>query len=353
MTPAFPDDVDVAIVAHNNGATLQGTLQSLFDAGCPAGRITLVDVASTDGTAAWMARDHPQVRVRRLPRNAGPDPGRNLGIVEASRRFVLLMDGDVRIQPDMVRRLHAPMSGDGSIKVGSPIVVHADRPDAIQYAGGSLHYICEGINPWRDRALAERGGDALDVGVAPTCALLLDREAAIEVGLFDERYFIGKEDGDFTHRIRMAGYRILEVPQALAIHNSRPRGTWLFYYQIRNRWHFILKNYEARTILCLIPALAIYEPLQCLVLAAQGHGWTYLRAVAGLMAMLPALPRDRALARRIRRRSDRELLTSAPLVVRADIASNPLVRAGKRAYERFLDAYWRLLTHSPLLAASR
>ena len=119
----------------------------------------------------------------------------------------------------------------------------------IQYAGGGLHYICEAINPWLDRPLAERGPAPLDIGAAPTCGLLLDRQAAIDVGLFDERYFIGKEDGDFTHRICLAGYRILELPEALVLHRSRPRGTWLFYYQIRNRWHFMLKNYQWRTLM--------------------------------------------------------------------------------------------------------
>ena len=340
---AFPEDVDVAIVAHNNLAPLPATLASLAEAGCPPDRITVVDVASTDGTTEWLAREWPRARVRRLDRNDGPSPGRNVGITEASRRFVFLMDADVRIRPDTIQILHAAMIADPSIKIGSPIVVHADRPDVIQYAGGALHYICEAVNPWLDRPLAERGLAPLDIGAAPTCALLLDRMAAIEVGLFDERYFIGKEDGDFTHRVKMAGYKIWELPQSLVLHNSRPRDAWLFYYQIRNRWHFILKNYQLRTIVCLLPPLVVHEPLQFLVLVAKGHGWTYLRAVGGLIAMLPALPRDRALARRIRRRPDRELLVSAPMVVRDDLAANVLVRNGKALYERCLAGYWALL----------
>src|SRR5205807_2777415 len=100
------------------------------------------------------------------------------------------------------------------------------------------------------------------------------------------------------------------------LRNSRPRGAWLFSYQIRNRWHFILKNYQVSTILALIPALIVYEPLQFAVLTAKGHLGTYIRAVGGLIAMLPQLPRDRALARRIRRRADRDLLVSGPIVVR-------------------------------------
>jgi GT2 family glycosyltransferase len=254
----------------------------------------------------------------------------------------------VRVQPRTIHLLHAAMIAAPQIKVGSPIVVHEDRPGIIQYAGGALHYICEAINPWLDRPLAERGSEPLDIGASPTCGLLLDRDAAIDVGLFDERYFIGKEDGDFTHRICLAGYRILELPGALVLHRSRPRGTWLFYYQIRNRWHFMLKNYQWRTLLSILPALAVHEPLQLVVLHLQGHGLVYWKAVAGLLALLPSLPRDRALMNRIRKVPDRALLRSDALVVRGDLSRNPLVRFGKKSYEAFLRGYWHILTSTVL-----
>jgi len=337
----FPEDVDVAIVAHNNLASLPGTLQALFDAGCPPDRITVVDVAGSDGTSEWLAREHRRVRVRRLDLNEGPNPARNVGITESSRRYVLLMDADVRVRPDAIQRLHEAALADPAIKIGSPIVVDEQHPDRIQYAGGALHFICEAVNPWAERTLAERGVDAQDIGAAPACALLVDRAAAIDVGLFDERYFMGKDDGDFIHRMNIAGYRIREVPQAVVLHNARQRGDWMFYYQIRNRWHFMLKNYELPTMIALAPALAVHEPLQLALLAAKGHAGTYLRAIAGVIRLLPSLPRDRSLTRRIRRRRDRDLLVSAPMVVRGDLTSSALVRRGKHAYDRALDAYWR------------
>jgi hypothetical protein len=83
--------------------------------------------------------------------------------------------------------------------------------------------------------------------------------------------------------------------------------------------------------------------VQFAVLVAKGHARTYFKAAAGLIAMLPALPRDRALARRIRRTDDGALLHSGRLIVRDDLASNALVRVGKNAYEGFLTGYWRLL----------
>jgi len=340
---SFPADVGVGIVAHNNRDKLAVAIPSLEAAGCPHRSIRVVDVASTDGTREWLKAAYPDIDVVTLDRNDGPSPGRNVAIRACEHPFIFLMDADVIVEPDTIQRLHAAMIADPSVKVGSPIVVHANAPDRIQYAGGSLHYICEAINPWMDRPLAERGNAPANIGAAPTCGLLLDRAAAIDVGLFDERYFIGKEDGDFTHRICLAGFHIRELPEARLRHYSRPRGTWLFYYQIRNRWHFILKNYQWRTMICIIPPLLVYEPLQLVVLHLHGHGRTYWRAVGGLLAMLPALPRDRALTRRIRRVPDGALLKSDRLIVRDDLARNPIVRIGKGIYEAALGGYWRLL----------
>jgi len=346
---AFPADVGVAIVSHNNRDILPATLSSLERANCPQSAVLLVDVASTDDTVAWIRSAYPGVRVERLDKNDGPSPGRNVGIRHTPNRYVFLMDADVQVRPDTIQRLRAAMAADANIKVGSPIVVHASAPDRIQYAEGSLHFICEAINPWLDRPLSERGSAPLDIGVAPTCGLLLEKQAAIDVGLFDERYFIGKEDGDFTHRIRLAGYRILELPDSLVLHQSRPRGSWLFYYQIRNRWHFMLKNYQWRTLALIAPCLLIHEPLQLVLLHFKGHGRVYWQSVAGLLALLPSLGRDRALTRRIRAVPDAALLRSDALIVRDDLVSHPLGRIGKNAYEAFLRGYWRLLTTTGLV----
>jgi GT2 family glycosyltransferase len=341
--PDFPTDVAVAIVSHDNLGPLPKTLDSLAAAGCPPSQIAVVDVASTDGTGDWLRANWPAITQHRLEKNDGPSPGRNVGILKAERPFVFLMDADVFIRPDTVQLLKAEMDRDPNVKIGSPIVVHASRPDVIQYAGGALHYICEAVNPWMDRPLGERGPEPRDIGAAPTCALLLDRAAAVEIGLFDERYFIGKEDGDFTHRCKVAGYTMLELPAALVLHHSRPRGTWLFYYQIRNRWHFMLKNYQWSTLFLIIPPLLVHEPLQAAVLIAKGHGRVYVRALWGLIRLLPDLGKDRAVANRIRRRRDADLLVAGALVIRDDLAKNPIVRSGRALYEGFLNGYWRLL----------
>src|ERR1700733_5568150 len=92
--PNFPDDVDVGIVSHDGRSTLPRLLECLRRANCPADRISVYDVGSTDGTAEWLAADSPGVTVRRLEGNVGPDPGRNWALRAATRPYLLLLDAD-------------------------------------------------------------------------------------------------------------------------------------------------------------------------------------------------------------------------------------------------------------------
>lgn len=344
----FPDDVEVAVVAFNSRDTLPRVLDCLRAAGAPDKRITVYDLGSTEPVSSWLPRERPDVEVKRLAVNDGPNPGRNLAVRSAVRPFVLLVDADAYMKPDVPARLRAALDPAAKVGMTVPVIVHSSDPQTIQYAGGSIHFICEAINPWRNRTLAERGPEVRDIGTAPGVTFLVDVAAAKQVGLFDERYFMGKEDGDFCHRLVMAGYRLVEDPRALVEHGSRPRSAWLFPFQIRNRWHFMLKNYETRTLVLLVPALAIHEPLQLALLVVKGHAGAYFKAVRTLLPWLRTLGQERREIRARRAVHDRTLLHAAPLIVREDVVSGRVGGAFKRAYDAWLGAYWRFIR--PLLS---
>jgi len=341
----FPDDVEVAVVSHNGRETLPQLLASVRAAGAPPDRLFVYDVGSTDDTVSWLAHAWPAVTVRSLEGNVGPDPGRNWALRACTRPYLLLLDADAFPEPEAPRHLRGALDPAARVGTVSPVVVHAHDTSVIQYAGGSLHFICEAINPWLDRPLVERGPDRRDIGAAPGVALLIDVKVAHAIGLWDDRYFIGKEDGDFCHRLRMAGYRLVEEPRAIVAHRSRPRTAWLFSCQIRNRWHFLLKNYEARTLVVLSPALALHELLQFSMLTAKGHVGSWWTAVKGLWSWLPTLSGERHVFQAMRTVRDRDLLVDAPLVVRSDLVGGSVGRAAKRVYDAWLHLYWRLARH--------
>lgn len=341
LTSRFPEDVEVAVVAFNARHTLPRLIECVLASGAPDGRITVYDMASTDDSMAWLGNTYPRVRQIRLSVNNGPDPGRNLALRSAVLPYLLLLDADAYVRPDAPQRLRAALDPAHKVGATAPVVVHADDPVTIQYACGSMHFICEAINPFLNRPLVERGTDMRDIGVAPAVAYLIDVSVAKHIGLFDDRYFIGKEDGDFCHKLLIAGYRLVEDPLAIVEHQSKPRSAWLFVCQIRNRWHFLLKNYEVRTLLLILPALAIHEPMQFLVLAVKGHLRAYLQAVRELLPWLKTIGAERRQLAAIRRVHDRPLFSAAPLIVRADLVGGPL----KRAYDVWLSGYWRVVRH--------
>ena len=343
--PAFPDDVDVAVVSHNSRPTLPRVLTCLRDAGAPADRIAVYDIASTDDTASWLAQEWPAITVRRLAANAGPNPARNQALREARRPLLLLLDSDAFLRPEAPALLRTALDASARVGTVTPVVVRAENPAQIQYAGVSLHFICEAVNPWMNRSLRERGLDPRDIGSAPGVALLIDVEVARRIGLWDERYFMGKDDGDFCYRLRLAGYRLVEEPRALVEHGTRPRSAWMFPFQIRNRWYFMLKNYEARTLVVLLPALVVHEIVQFFLLLLKGHVGAWLKALRDLIGWWPGIGPARRATQRTRTVRDRDLLVSAPLVVRPDLVGGGAGGFMKRAYDAWLDAYWGLARH--------
>ncbi len=342
---AFPDDTDIAVVSHNGRSTLPRVLQCLQAAGAPLDRTIVYDIGSTDDTGHWLASEWPAVEMRRLSGNVGPNPARNRALREATRPLLLLLDADAYVHADAPARLHDALDRANRVGMAAPVVVQVGNPEKIQYSSVDLHFMCEAVNRWLDRPLSARGVTSRDIGTAPGVALLIDVDVARSIGLFDERYFMGKDDGDFCYRLRLAGYRLIEDGHAIVEHEHRPRSTWMFRYQIRNRWYFMLKNYGGRTLVVLLPALCVHECLQFLMLAAKGHLGAWWQAVSDLVRWLPSVPESRRAVQRTRLVRDRDLLVSEPLLVRDDLMGGSVGRALKRLYDGWLSMYWAAARH--------
>jgi GT2 family glycosyltransferase len=73
-----------------------------------------------------------------------------------------------------------------------------------------------------ERVAVESTGDQVrEAGWVQSSAMLVRREAAEQVGWLDGDFFVYSDETDFCKRLRDAGWRILFVPDARAVHHDQ------------------------------------------------------------------------------------------------------------------------------------
>ena len=341
----FPADLTVAIVTFNTLDTdLPRAIAAARGAGCPPGQLLVIDVASTDGTAHYMQQQQSQVRCITLADNRGPNPARNRALREATTPYVLLMDVDVELQPGVAEQMRDMLDSNSRIGIVTPVVVFAERPDTIHYARTWLHFLGEAAATHQLAPASSLGDAPCDVGSCTGCAPMIRRAAALEIGLFDERLFFGKTDGEFAYRMTVAGYRIVEMSGLRVLHHHKQRGSKYFDHQIANRWYFLLRDFQWRTLVLCAPALVVHELGLLVFLAGKGNLAWWWRGLSRFARLCRDLPAVRAETRRIRRLGDAHLLRGSHLILPVRPEQGPrLLAAALHGYAAAAALYWRAI----------
>ena len=101
------DAVSVVIPTWNGKEHLARNLPSVVEAlaGNPDHEILVMENASDDGTAEFLAREFPSVRVVEMGSNLGFGRASNVGFSIARHDVVVLLNNDMRVEPDFLRPL--------------------------------------------------------------------------------------------------------------------------------------------------------------------------------------------------------------------------------------------------------
>ena len=99
------ESVSVVIPNWNGRDLLEKYLPSVIEAmaGHKRNEVIVVDNGSTDGSADFVAKTFPSVRVLRLPRNVGFGGGSNAGFRAARNDIVVLLNSDMRVASRLPR----------------------------------------------------------------------------------------------------------------------------------------------------------------------------------------------------------------------------------------------------------
>ncbi len=199
--------------------------------------VTIVDNASSDRTVEHLTRiaaDHPECRVICNAANRGFAAAVNQGIAASRGEYVLVLNPDCVLATDAIAVALGAIQASPHAAMAGCLLLNQDGSEQ----AGARRYL---PTPWRalvrvlrlQRFAAHHPGldglamnrepvpsQSVEVEATSGAFMLVRRRAIEQVGMLDEGYFMHCEDLDWCWRFRRAGWKILFVPQARAVHKK-------------------------------------------------------------------------------------------------------------------------------------
>jgi N-acetylglucosaminyl-diphospho-decaprenol L-rhamnosyltransferase len=283
-------------VVNTNGRELLLTCLEAIRRTHPSGiehEIMVLDNASDDGSAEAVARRFPEVLVIARDRRAGLAVNNSLLLREARGRFCLLLNEDSEILDGAAEALLEALKADREAAAagaqlldpdGNPIPCAWRLPGLGTAAAQALFLHRRLVT--QDSGTHRGDGGVREVGWVQSAAMLVRRQAAEEVGYLDPDFFVYSEEVDFQKRLRDAGWRILHVPGAKAIHHEqlatdRSAGARRVVQFHRGRAMYMRKHHSGPVaFLSRILWAWSYVPRAVAAVFVPGHdpGWYWLHA---------------------------------------------------------------------------
>jgi N-acetylglucosaminyl-diphospho-decaprenol L-rhamnosyltransferase len=188
-----------------------------------AHEVLVLDNASDDGSVEAVRGAGHDLRLIALERRAGKSENDSRLLQEARGRYCLLLNEDTELREGCTRALLDALESDPrAAAAGAQLLTGAGCPTACAWRLPDIPWALAAAVFMHDRvAVQSRGAAVREVGWAQSSALLVRREAARQVGWLDPDFFVYSDETDFCKRLHDAGWRILFVPQAQAVHHDQ------------------------------------------------------------------------------------------------------------------------------------
>lgn len=336
--------VTVLLVNYNRSRDTIECLESLFRLDYPELRVVVCDNASGDGSleklcawadgslvpqppgneelrsVSWPPAPKP-IRHRVYSRGeaeAGGDPdddapltivkmgdnhgftgGNNTGFRYVLSRdtdgYVWVLNNDTVVAADSLAKLVDVARHDPTIGVVGARLLHYERPDELQAAGGGRITRWNGM-PW---PLTDRDGGVASpahprrIDYVHGASMLISIAALRTVGLFDDRYFVYSEEADWCLRMRDRGLRMAYAPDARVWHKEGltmgRRSPFQDYLSVRNTLLLVHRFFTP-----FVPTALLYSAYRCFLPKLLRGEWERLAAIArAYRDFVRELPRGR------------------------------------------------------------
>ena len=257
--------VSAVVVNYNGGDLLIKCVEVLLK---QASQVIVVDNRSNDHSMEQLRAVHGEAAGLQLvfsDLNRGFASGCNLGLRFAAFENVLFINPDCILGENALYKLVAALDEHAGAGMAGGLLTN---PDGSEQGGGRRAV----PTPWRSFVRAfglNRLGRIwpnlffdfylhnqplpprpIHVEAISGALMLVRRQAILDVGEWDEAYFLHCEDLDWCMRFRQKKWEILFVPDALVVHyqggSSRSRPLWVEWHKHKGMLRFYSKFFRHR-----------------------------------------------------------------------------------------------------------
>jgi N-acetylglucosaminyl-diphospho-decaprenol L-rhamnosyltransferase len=250
------------------------------------GEILVLDNASDDGSAGavgqWISRATglgAGARLIELDRRTGKAENDSRLLAGAAGELCLLLNEDSELQPGAAAGLVEALRAEPRAAVaGAQLLDPAGTPQPCAWRLPSLGTsIASALLLHRLLVTQSDGRQTHEVGWVQSAAMLVRRNAGAEVGYLDPEFFVYSDETDFCKRLADAGWKVLYVPAATAIHHEQlatdleaSRRRIVEFH--RGRDHYMRKHHSA-AVAAIVRVLSAwsYLPRALAALVLPGH----------------------------------------------------------------------------------
>lgn len=194
-------------------------------------KILAVDATEIEDDNLKILRSHPEIEIISAGINYGFAKGFNQLIREAKKQgadYFLALNPDMIFEPDMIEKLYEAVSSDENIAAVQPKILKWDfenkkKTDTVDSYGLVIDKFHRFFDREQGKIDHKKYREVEEIFGFTGAAVLFNLKALEDIRFeneyFDELMFMYKEDCDLSYRLRLAGWKIILAPAAVAYHD--------------------------------------------------------------------------------------------------------------------------------------
>jgi GT2 family glycosyltransferase len=301
--------VSVHIVTYNSEAYIRDCLEAVMAQSYPIDSIIIIDNNSSDGTEHVLQPFLSELTYVKNKQNVGFAAGHNQAIRLSKCDYYLILNPDVKLNPDYVVHLMHYIESDPNIGSATGKLVFKQSPSMIDSTGLKMNKARRAFDRGAGSNSIESNQNGSVFGVSGAAALYTKRmvdDISIDGCFFDEDFFAYKEDVDIAWRSQLMGWTSVYGSMAMAYHDrgwkKGSRSTiplFIRKYSYINRYKMMIKNDNPTYLMRHFIPLVVYELSSFTYLLIKEP--KVLTAWIDLIKVLPDLIHKRKLIQKARK----------------------------------------------------